>query len=372
MLLIEIITHQFVIAQELYVFKHNDKYGYMDSAGVVVIESKFDQAEQFTEGFGVVYLNNKAGVINEHGKFILQPKYETINPFKNGVATFVKNKKYGLLDTNVKIILKPKYQRISFQSQGIIGLQQDELWSFYSLNQKKVLNNQTYLSIGAFNEGLAMVQDKETGKYGFINLTGDLSIPLVFNLVYSNFSCGFSAVCDSNKLNCYINKQGENTFKKNFDGTNRFYEGRAFVRETYNSDGYFIDTTGNRITQNNYQSAWFYSEGLCGVQKDGIFLVIDKNENILFSSTTIELRFFADGFGHFCDHSSDKLTWGIMNKQFQIVNPMRFTQFLNDRSTSRLEFYFGDPNQWYGYGKRGYLNLNGNIIWEEKTMDNSK
>jgi len=361
-----------VNCQELYVFKKEGKYGFMDSAGNTKIEAKYDAAEQFTEGFAVIYLNSKAGVINQLNELIVKPMYDNIKPYVDGFAVVTIQDKYGLIDTSGKIVLKPKYDWISFQAEDIIGLKEEELWSFYSLIERKKINRQTYKSIGVFSEGLASVQDVNTGKYGFINSTGDLIIPFDLTLVYSEFRYGFAAVCDSNRKSIYINKKGVNTFGKSFDSVHRFYEERAFVKDSYNSEGYFIDTAGNRISQNTYKSAWFYCEGLCGVKKDNNFLLIDKNEKVLFSSTTIEVCFISGEFFYFCDHSKDDLTWGIMNKQFKPITDVRFTEFLNDRSVSRLECYYGDPAKWYGYGKRGYLNIEGNMIWEDRTMDNTK
>lgn len=361
-----------VNSQELYVFKQAGKFGYMDSSGKIKIEAKFDAANQFTEGFGVVYINGKAGVINQSNQLLIKPTYDIIKPFVEGFSVVTIEDKYGLIDTTGKIILKPKYDWISFQAENIIGLKEDDLWTFYSLIERKKINRQKYKSIGAFSEGLASVQDNYSGKYGFINSKGDLIIPFVLTHVYSDFSNGFAAVCDSNRKDIYFNKKGVNAFGKTFDSVHRFYEERAFVKETYDSEGYFIDTTGNRISQNTYQSAWFYRGGLCGVKKDNNFLVIDKNEMVLFSSPSIEVRFIYGEFFYFCDYSKDDLTWGIMNKQFKQVTDLRFTQFLEDRNVSRLECYYGDPTKWYGYGKRGYLNIEGNIIWEERTLDNTK
>lgn len=361
-----------VYCQELYVFKKDGKAGFMDRNGQIKIEAKYDAAEQFTEGFAVVYLRGKAGVIDQFNKLVVKPNYDIIKPFFEGFAVIKTEDKYGLIDTTGKIVIKPKYDWISFQAEDIIGLQEDESWTFYSLIEKKKINREKYKNIGEFSEGLASVQDNYTGKYGFINTQGELIIPFVLTHVYSNFSDGFAAVCDSNRRNCYIDKKGQNVFGKKFDSTRGFCEGRAFVKETYDSEGYFIDTTGNRVSLNTYKSTWSYSEGLCGVKKDENFLVIDINERVLFTSKTIEVRFVIGEFIYFCDHSKTDLTWGIMNKQFKEVTDMRFTQFLDDRGVSRLECYYGDPAQWYGYGKRGYLNIEGNIIWEDRTMDNTK
>lgn len=68
-------SDEFVIADEMIVFKANDTYGYMDLSGKIVINNSFEHAEPFSNGFAVIKSNNKYGYINKKGKVVVKPKY---------------------------------------------------------------------------------------------------------------------------------------------------------------------------------------------------------------------------------------------------------------------------------------------------------
>jgi len=53
--------------------KINDKYGYIDANGKMVIPPQFDLALSFNSGLALVYVGGKAGYINQVGQFIWYP-----------------------------------------------------------------------------------------------------------------------------------------------------------------------------------------------------------------------------------------------------------------------------------------------------------
>lgn len=73
----------------LLAFKENDKYGYIDETGKVVIPPRFYEADSFKEGLAVVnlsgdYSKNSYGLIDKKGKFIIQPEYNDIQALGEG------------------------------------------------------------------------------------------------------------------------------------------------------------------------------------------------------------------------------------------------------------------------------------------------
>src|SRR5919205_1021846 len=55
------------------------KFGFIDRRGSVVIEPKFDDVEDFSEGFALVSFNGKKGFIDETGKLVVVPKDFEVN-----------------------------------------------------------------------------------------------------------------------------------------------------------------------------------------------------------------------------------------------------------------------------------------------------
>lgn len=76
----------------------NDKYGYKDASGKVIIAPKYDLAYPIEEGMAAVKLNGKYGYINQDGKEIIPPKYEKTWKFMGGFAAVKSGDKFGFID----------------------------------------------------------------------------------------------------------------------------------------------------------------------------------------------------------------------------------------------------------------------------------
>lgn len=65
-------------------FKKNDKIGFINECGEIVIQSKFDYAEPFYNNISIVYKKSikKYGAIDKEGKLIIPYKFDRINNFK--------------------------------------------------------------------------------------------------------------------------------------------------------------------------------------------------------------------------------------------------------------------------------------------------
>ena len=62
---------------KLYTTVENGKWGFVDTAGNIVVDCKYDKATEFNEyGFAAVKLDGKWGAINSEGQEVVEPKYE--------------------------------------------------------------------------------------------------------------------------------------------------------------------------------------------------------------------------------------------------------------------------------------------------------
>jgi hypothetical protein len=76
----------------------NDKYGYKDGQGKIVVAPRYDLAYSFTEGMAAVRLAGKYGYLNESGKEVVSPKYDFTWHFIGGFATVMLSGKFGFID----------------------------------------------------------------------------------------------------------------------------------------------------------------------------------------------------------------------------------------------------------------------------------
>jgi hypothetical protein len=116
----------------------DDKRGFRDLDGNIVIEPKFDFAAMFSEGLSAVEINKKTGFIDTKGNFIIEPKFEAAGDFHEGLARFRENGKYGFINKQGDVFIEPKFY-----------------W------------------VGDFSEGLCAVRN-EADKYSYINMEGEL------------------------------------------------------------------------------------------------------------------------------------------------------------------------------------------------------
>ena len=88
----------------------NDKYGYKDANGKVIITPKYDLAYSFDEGMAAVKLNGKYGYVNQTGKEIISPKYDNTWKFIGGFAAVKFGDKYGFIDKKGNEVVPAIYE----------------------------------------------------------------------------------------------------------------------------------------------------------------------------------------------------------------------------------------------------------------------
>jgi hypothetical protein len=69
-------------------------WGFKDNAGHFVIDPRFDDAGEFSEGLASVQILNKWGFIDQWGEVVIKPRYLFRSSFHSG----------NLMDTNIRRI----------------------------------------------------------------------------------------------------------------------------------------------------------------------------------------------------------------------------------------------------------------------------
>jgi hypothetical protein len=62
------------------------KIGYINNKGQIVISAQFNEAHDFSEGLACVKVGGKWGYINRAGKFVINPQFDTAEDFSDGIA----------------------------------------------------------------------------------------------------------------------------------------------------------------------------------------------------------------------------------------------------------------------------------------------
>lgn len=90
-------------------FSQEDKWGFKNSQGEIVIDPKFERAFGFSiDGLAVAKIDRKYGYINKNGDFVIKPKYKNAGNFLNGAAVIV-TEKFGVIDLKGNYLLLPQF-----------------------------------------------------------------------------------------------------------------------------------------------------------------------------------------------------------------------------------------------------------------------
>jgi hypothetical protein len=227
----------------------DDKTGFIDKTGKLVIEAKFESALSFSEGLATVVVGGKAGFINKSGQMVIEPQFPQAFSFNEGLARVLVDLEWCYINKAGNIVITqpitspappPKF------SEGLSPVKIGDKIGFMDTKGKTVIEPQ-FESACFFSEGLAAVE--VDNKWGYIDKSGRMVIQPKFDEA-CEFSDGFAVAYLSDEYSMddqggYINKKGKMVIKPQFNGAGYFRDGLARVR-VGDKWGY-IDKTGKYI-----------------------------------------------------------------------------------------------------------------------------
>lgn len=295
---------------ELIPYRKGNKWGYCTPDKKIVIDCVYDEALLFTNGLAGVKRNEKWGFIDFKGNIKINLEYDDVEPFNEGLAAVFKN---------------------------------DEDWSFIDLNGKLIYSNFSYLN--NFSDGLAAI--KKDDKYGFIDKSGVIIIPIIYDCNWSSmirswdyesdfykFSEGFVCLRKNNKYG-FFDRTGKMIVPFIYDEAQNFSNGLAKVGIRYPNNNNFakagyIDYLGNLVIPLKYFFRYSeipnFSEGLELVFRgdEGISerFYINKNDEIIIPDTyELNKLLYMSNFSEGMALVMIDFKYGFMNNKGKVVIP---------------------------------------------------
>ena len=251
------------------------KYGLIDKAAKDILPPIFDSILRLDNGLYRFKLNDLYGIVDKDGKIILDNKYSYIGQFEGDSVLICTNlkisnerndrKRYGLCNDNGEILLPSEYEFIGKESEGFRNVMKNGLWYLYRVESQglTIVPNITYLgfshnnrflvNIGGefipgqkkkarggrwgyvddharfviepvyddasrFKENRALV--KFNGKWGVIDICGNVVIPFEYDNVYSDLENEHFELC-ANGIVYVFTLDGEEVNSFDYPKSNR-------------------------------------------------------------------------------------------------------------------------------------------------------
>lgn len=292
------------------------KYGYIDTAGNIVIDPKYDQAFDFNDyGFAKVHVSkkhNKLGsflsyqFIDKDGKVVAKTPGDT-NSLVYQLETW-----YGGYGVTVgeKVGKHPKWGWI-----GLIGPK-----GFYLQKSGNTLASQTVFTyFGPFTEdGFAVVGKGTKNSSADYKTSSSVDTQGLRTLMLGEFKGNSFNLASTSYF--FINKNGKQLGSNTYAiAPGNFSDGMAAVPGKANAKGAYtwgyIDAKGNQVIKPQYDTADKFQNGLAKVSKGGKYGYIDKSGNVVVEIKWPELGSFGDGLAYFKQGNK----YGYLNTAGEIV-----------------------------------------------------
>jgi hypothetical protein len=272
---------EYIFSEGLCAILKDGKCGFMDKTGEIVILPEYEFVCRFSEGLAGVQKDGKWGFIDKTGKTVLPFEYDCANPFNEmlfseGLAAVKKDGKFGYIDKTGEAVI-PFGLNYDFADCFQEGLARVMTGKGVFMPHIPRLENESYEehSKRAFT---ADVEASKNDRWGFIDRTGKLQIPLEYSGCH-RFSEGLVVSVTDNHKCSYIDQMGNTPFQAHFDRLGSFREGLATVLKGCKWG--FIDKDGVTVIPFSYNCGSYFSEGLAAVKMNDKWGYIDKTGNVV-------------------------------------------------------------------------------------------
>jgi hypothetical protein len=174
---------------------------FINKDGKTVLTERIALTSTYSEGLINCKENEKWGYMNISGEVVINPCFEYARPFYEGKAAVQPiqiqrdsedDKVYGFINKQGEMIIPPLFRGADLKFSEDRCAVWDQHFGYIDSTGEHVIPYQYYFG-EHFSEGMACVKFTEDGKYGFIDKEGNAIFPPI-SACASNFENGLAAV----------------------------------------------------------------------------------------------------------------------------------------------------------------------------------
>jgi hypothetical protein len=273
---------------------------YIDKSGRAVRFPKFYRGWDFSEGLAAVLPTEggKWGYIDTTGHFAITPRFDSypagyVSSFSNGYAIIETNHRDGYIDKTGEFAIIPRFLRGTAFHEDRAWVVIDGPCSYFSTS--------ICPDFGVLPPGTKQDSNLPSCKYALIDKSGRILSANTFEQT-EEFSEGLAAVA-VNGLWGYVGKDGNIVIPPRFASAQPFREGLATVAFKGNSGDFewgYIDRNGVLVIPARFPSALDFSDGLAVVADSvaGPYYYIDSHGQQAISKQFLLASTFFKGLAH--------------------------------------------------------------------------
>lgn len=207
---------------------------------------------------------NKWGFMDTTGQIIIKPVYDDVSSFSEGYAAVNKNGKWGFIDRTGKVVIQPQFKSAWAFQEGLARIKPfDQPEQFIASSGKKIASTE-WVASADFSGGLAKVRVGST--YGYIDTTGKLIIPAIYDRAW-DFKAGLAVIGHDGLLGL-IDTNGTEVLPAYYNKV-KLLDKENLVLCNLPDTGIVFDLSGNRLVQIPDAILMESNGKIVSVRKDG-------------------------------------------------------------------------------------------------------
>ena len=304
-------------------------WGFIDQKGKVIVPFKYGDASFFENGYAIVSYEWQIGVIDKQGNEVIPIKYDNIQALAHGMVSFFSDGKWGYLDMKGNVVLPARYEEASpfyfvqdnknnnNKSSLVAVVKKNDLYGVINAQGIELIKPK-YNFISAMDSTDGKFEVELNEKYGMIDVFSGKEIiaPKYDGIVPSTY--GLITV-DLNSKNGLFDEAGKMIIPiGKYDSFNWTEDGQFITVNTKNKWG-VIDLNGQVIVPLIYDDRVFFSEGLARVQLKEKYGFIDASGKEIVSPKYYSAMSFKNNFATVINNEEKA---GIIDKTGKEVVPL--------------------------------------------------
>lgn len=326
--------------------KKNDRMGFINCNGTIVIPVKYDFcASNFYNGYVTIRKEDKWGILDKKGKIVLPFIYDGIIYYDGELAIVEKDKKCAIVKNDLTFLVGFVYDRIEPFVNGFAEIELDYHCGLINRNGIEVIPC-IYGLIWRSDNSDIMIATYNL-KHGLIDVNNNVLVPFVFDALQFPSQ---DIVCAKKYGKWgYINTKGQILVGYIYDDAKPFFGGFAIIKK--NEKFGMINKSGNIVIPIIYDYIYRSDCDSCkllAVSKNGHAGYINYEGKVVIPFIYDGSQEFNDGYAAVCKN----MKWGFINTQGKLVIPFKYDDapFLFENGKVAVELN----------GKEGYVDSFGN------------